>query len=187
MGKVILVTGGARSGKSAFAERLLQEAGAPVLYVATAQACDEEMEERIRRHRARRPPHWRTLEGFAGLGDALRRDRQAGEAVLVDCLTVMITNLVLEADLDQAAEVLGPDTAAAVEARVAAEVEGLLQALAESEDTSVLVTNEVGMGLVPPHPLGRLFRDIAGRMNQLAAARADEVYLVACGIPLRLK
>lgn len=183
--RLVLVTGGARSGKSSFAERLLLEQGGGVLYVATAVPIDDEMRYRIERHRERRPPHWRTLEGYAGLGERIRKTRLFREAVLLDCLTVMITNLVLDtgADFDS----LTPEQADKIETAISAEVTALLDSLQETETTAVVVTNEVGLGLVPDNPMGRFFRDVCGRVNQMVAARADEVYLVVCGLPLRLK
>ncbi|HHV77374.1 MAG TPA: bifunctional adenosylcobinamide kinase/adenosylcobinamide-phosphate guanylyltransferase [Syntrophothermus lipocalidus] len=182
---MVLVTGGARSGKSRWAEYLLQEQGGGVLYVATALPIDEEMQDRINRHRTRRPPHWRTLEGYSGLARLIRETRLFREAVLLDCLTIMVTNLLLDAvkDFDR----VTPQEAETVEKGIEQEVVALVKALREIESTAVIVTNEVGMGLVPDNPLGRLFRDVCGRMNQLVAAEADEVYLVVSGIPLRIK
>jgi len=183
--RLVLVTGGARSGKSRWAEYLLQEQGGGVLYVATALPIDEEMQDRINRHRTRRPPHWRTLEGYCGLARLIRETRLFREAVLLDCLTIMVTNLLLDAvkDFDR----VTPQEAETVEKAIEQEVVSLVKALREIESTAVIVTNEVGMGLVPDNPLGRLFRDVCGRMNQLVAAEADEVYLVVCGIPVRIK
>jgi len=155
------------------------------LYVATALPIDEEMQDRINRHRTRRPPHWRTLEGYCELARLIRETRLFREAVLLDCLTIMVTNLLLDAvkDFDR----VTPQEAETVEKTIEQEVVSLVKALREIESTAVIVTNEVGMGLVPDNPLGRLFRDVCGRMNQLVAAEADEVYLVVCGIPVRIK
>jgi len=183
--RLVMVTGGARSGKSRWAEHMLKEQGGGVLYVATALAIDEEMEDRINKHRARRPRHWRTLEGYSNLAEGIRQTRLFREAILLDCLTIMVTNLLLE-------EIRDPDTITAQQAeqaekKIEQEVMSLLKALREIESTAVIVTNEVGMGLVPDNPLGRLFRDVCGRMNQLVAAEADEVYLVVSGIPVRIK
>jgi adenosylcobinamide kinase/adenosylcobinamide-phosphate guanylyltransferase len=158
------VLGGARSGKSSFAERLAGECGAPVLYVATAEALDEEMAERIRLHRAQRDPLWRTLEAARGVGEATRAALQNARTVLVEDLTLLLANQ-LDEDVTRA------------------EVDTLLGL----PTNVVLVSNEVGMGLVPEHPLGRTFRDALGRLNQHAAAEAAEVYFVIAGLPLRLK
>jgi adenosylcobinamide kinase / adenosylcobinamide-phosphate guanylyltransferase len=160
----VLVLGGARSGKSLFAERLAGECGGPVLYVATAEALDDEMAERIRRHRARRDPAWRTLEAAVDVASAVEASLQDARTVLVEDLTLLLANR-LDEDLAMA------------------EVERLLALPANV----VLVSNEVGMGLVPEHPLGRTFRDALGRLNQHAAGRAAEVYFVIAGLPLRLK
>jgi adenosylcobinamide kinase/adenosylcobinamide-phosphate guanylyltransferase len=164
------VLGGARSGKSAYAERLALELGEPVLYVATATPSDEEMAERIRSHQARRPAGWRTLE--APLHVSARVITELGDArtVLVEDLTLLLSNLMLE-------------DAARAEEQALAEVDALLQLHANV----ILVSNEVGMGLVPSYPLGRQFRDAQGRLNQFAAARVNDVYLMVAGLPLRLK
>lgn len=182
---LIVVTGGARSGKSSFAESLLRERAGEVLYVATAMAFDEEMKDRISKHRQRRPVHWRTLEAYAGLGTGIRENHQRGEAILLDCLTIMISNLLLDTDTDF--EHMTPTKADQLEELVQREVSALLNALRETQSLAVVVTNEVGWGLVPSNSMGRFFRDVAGRMNQLAAAAADEVYLVVCGLPVRIK
>ena len=160
----VLVLGGARSGKSVFAERLAGECGGPVLYVATAEALDEEMAERIRLHRARRDPGWRTLEAPRDVGSAVEAHLQDARTVLVEDLTLLLAN-----SMD--------------EDRARSEIDRLLGL----STNVVLVANEVGMGLVPEYPLGRQFRDALGRLNQHAAARASEVFVVIAGLPLRLK
>ena len=164
-----LVLGGARSGKSAYAESLLGEAGA--VYVATAEAIDDEMRDRIARHRARRGERWTTVEAPLDLADALRVHARnpAGAGVLVDCLTVWLGNLMHAGrDIDR-------------------EARSLLESLDDLEVPAVLVANEVGLGVVPDNPMARAFRDHAGRLNQALAARADRVVLVTAGIPLVLK
>ncbi len=169
---VTLVLGGARSGKSAYAEHLVALAGGsggPGLYVATAEAGDSEMAERIRRHRARRGDAWMTVEEPLELAEALRRYSAPGRPVLVDCLTLWLSNVM------------------AAERDVDAEVAGLTGTLGRLAGSVVLVSNEVGLGLVPATPLGRAFRDHAGRLNQAVAQVADRVILVAAGLPLVLK
>jgi adenosylcobinamide kinase / adenosylcobinamide-phosphate guanylyltransferase len=161
----ILVLGGARSGKSAFAERLAGECGEPVLYVATAEALDAEMAERIRLHQARRPAGWRTLEAARDVAQQTAAALGDTRTVLLEDLTLLLSNL----DGD--------------EPRTQAEIDQVLALPAHV----MLVSNEVGMGLVPANPLGRRFRDALGRLNQHAAARADEVYLLVAGLPLKLK
>jgi adenosylcobinamide kinase/adenosylcobinamide-phosphate guanylyltransferase len=166
----IFVTGGARSGKSAFAERLASDCGEPVLYVATATAVDDEMAERIARHRAQRPTSWPTLE--APLNPAARAAAALGDGrtVLLEDLTLLLSNLMAH---DQAA----------AEPRALDEIDELLALPAHV----VLVSNEVGMGVVPAYPSGRIFRDTLGRINQRAAAACSEAYLLVAGVPLRLK
>ena len=165
----ILVLGGARSGKSTFAEKLAAECGEPVLYVATATATDEEMAERIACHRARRPLSWRTLEVQTSLAEAISSYGVVATTVVED-LTLLLSNHTVR------------DTLTA-EARTCDEVEGLTRL----ESNLVMVSNEIGMGVVPPYALGRAFRDALGRVNQLAAHLASEVYLLVAGLPLRLK
>jgi adenosylcobinamide kinase / adenosylcobinamide-phosphate guanylyltransferase len=170
--KRVLVLGGARSGKSAFAERLAASFGEPVLYVATATVTDAEMAERISRHRAQRPPGWRTLEEPLRVAQRVEADPTPATTVLVEDLTLLLSNFMV-----------GESTEGEAEGAAHAELAGLLALRANL----VLVSNEVGMGIVPPYPLGRVFRDALGRLNQAAASACDEVYLLVAGLPLRLK
>jgi adenosyl cobinamide kinase/adenosyl cobinamide phosphate guanylyltransferase len=165
--KITLILGGARSGKSRYAESLIATLPPPWFYVATAEAGDEEMTARISAHRARRGPEWRTIEAPRHLVAALQK---AGTTpVLIDCLTLWLSNLML-ADID-----------------IEAETAHLERALAAATAPVVLVANEVGSGIVPEHPLGRRFRDLQGMLNQRVAARADSVVLMVAGLPLALK
>jgi adenosylcobinamide kinase/adenosylcobinamide-phosphate guanylyltransferase len=166
---VTLILGGARSGKSRYAERLVESAASRGTYCATAEAGDDEMAERIVAHRARRGPFWRTVEAPLALASAIAAHAEPERPILVDCLTLWMSNLLLAGK--QADE----------EARV------LCRALRKAAGIFVLVSNEVGMGLVPETPLGRTFRDAAGRLNQDVAALADRVVFVAAGLPLVLK
>lgn len=185
MGKLIFVTGGARSGKSRFAEEILS-GREDVLYIATAVPFDDEMKERIRLHRERRDPRWRTAEGYCGLGSIIRSHARERGSLLLDCVTVMVTNLMLEkGDIDW--DTISQIDIASMTKRVEDEVEELLDALSFVRGVAVVVSNEVGMGIVPANPLSRLFRDIAGRANQRIAGAADEVYLTVSGIPLKIK
>lgn len=168
-GELILIGGGARSGKSALALRLARARAAEVTFVATAEAYDEEMAERIARHRAERDATFRTVEEPIDLPGVLLRERGV---VLVDCLTLWLSNLLCRGDAD--AEVL--DAFGQLEA-----------ALAAREACAILVTNEVGLGIVPESPMARSFRDLAGTLHRRLAARADEVYLAAMGLCLRIK
>lgn len=165
-----LIIGGARSGKSSHAERQALEShagGLAVTYIATGEARDEEMAQRIAHHRSRRPAAWRTVEEPLALSDALRREAAPDTCLLVDCLTLWLTNVLL-AERD-------------------AEIAALLAALPELPGRVILVSNEVGWGIVPENALARRFRDEQGRLNQHVAALADNVTLVAAGLPLVLK
>jgi adenosylcobinamide kinase / adenosylcobinamide-phosphate guanylyltransferase len=164
-----LVLGGARSGKSAFAERLVAEAAATRIYLATATAGDDEMRERIAHHRARRSDGWRTVEEPLALVEALARENRAGNAILVDCLTLWLSNL-MHAGKD-----------------VDIESRRLAASLREVSAKIVLVSNEVGLGLVPETPLGRAFRDAQGRLNQAVGAAVSNVAFIAAGLPIWLK
>jgi len=162
-----LVLGGARSGKSRYAEHLIAALPPPWTYVATAEAGDEEMAARIKAHRERRGASWRTVEAPHGLGAVL--SECADTPVLVDCLTLWLSNLMLaKTDIEE-------------------EIQSLEKALAAAASPVVLVANEVGLGIVPDQPLGRWFRDLQGALNQRMAARADRVVLMVAGLPLVVK
>lgn len=182
MALLTLVTGGARSGKSRWAEELARRQGEPVLYVATARVEDPEMAERVRRHRATRPATWETVECPLDAAAALREHGRRARAVLVDCLTLLVSNL-----LEQASRAAGGVVARGVEEAVLSQVEALADAGAALPARVIVVTNEVGSGLVPLSPVARRFRDLAGLANQLLAARAAEVYWLVAGIPVRIK
>ena len=167
--RITLVLGGARSGKSAHAEALLKGHAGARLYIATAEARDAEMEARIAAHRARRGPGWRTVEAPLALAETLEAESRPGAALLVDCLTLWLSNI-LDAGRD-----------------VAAETRRLTDCLARLEGRTVLVANEVGLGIVPENAAARAFRDHAGRLNQAVAEIAGRVVFVASGLPLVLK
>lgn len=180
MGKLIFILGGARSGKSNFAEARAREAGGnDVLYVATATVADEEMRRRVQLHRERRPAAWCTLEAPHAVADAIREHTGDAHTILVDCLSVMVANPLMAPEADPFDE--------ALEAQVLAEVEALAGCAKTVVGEMLVVSNEVGMGVVPGYPLGRAYRDVLGRANQALAARADEVYFVVAGIPQRIK
>ena len=182
MGRLIIITGGARSGKSTFAEKLASKTDS-VLYIATSVPFDDEMKDRVRRHRERRPSSWDTYEGYKGLKDIIAGTGK--KMVLLDCVTIMIANLLMDANLDW--DNVPIDVIDEVEKGIEKEIMGIIEGARKSSADVVLVTNEIGMGLVPEYRLGRIFRDIAGRMNQLVAAAADEVYMVIAGIPVKIK
>jgi len=183
--RLILVTGGARSGKSSFAVNLATQAGGEVLFVATARAGDEEMVRRIAEHQASRPAHWRTLEAPRNVGTAIKGSLSEGQFVILDCLGVLVSNILMDAIGDDA-DACQPRFQS-IKEEVIAEIESLVSAFRHSRSDFVVVTNEVGEGLVPPYPLGRAFRDLVGMANQSLAAQADEVYLLVCGIPVEVK
>lgn len=174
MGKLTLILGGARSGKSDHGERLAQSLTEDVLFVATAQPFDDEMAERITRHQAQRPDHWRTVEAPTEIAAAV--DGEA-RVVLVDCMTLLVSNLlmVLGDDLERAGEV------------VSAELDALLAQIDANDQHWIIISNEVGLGIVPVNRLTRTYRDELGRANQRLAAAADEVILMVAGLPMVVK
>jgi adenosylcobinamide kinase / adenosylcobinamide-phosphate guanylyltransferase len=180
MAEIVLILGGARSGKSRFAEQLARRLGGKeVLFLATAEPADSEMVRRIGFHRASRPHGWQTLETPRNVGPALEQADPTHKIVLIDCLTLLVSNILLSCG-----EVPKPDLA---EERVSAELSTLLQACKLRQGTVVIVSGEVGSGLVPESSLGRLFRDLLGRANQAVAAQSSAAYLLIAGIPVELK
>jgi adenosylcobinamide kinase/adenosylcobinamide-phosphate guanylyltransferase len=177
MAKTIFITGGARSGKSRFAEGVAHRFGTPLGYLATAQTLDDEMAERIQKHRLRRGDAWQTVEEPLHLPQALTCCDGTCKALLVDCLTLWLSNLLFHYQEQ------GEDA----EARIMEDVQRLTATLGAMRTPVIVVSNEVGQGIVPENRLARRFRDIAGQANQLLAAMADEVHVVISGIPLRLK
>jgi adenosylcobinamide kinase/adenosylcobinamide-phosphate guanylyltransferase len=169
--RTILITGGARSGKSRYAEQRAGELGGRRLYVATAEAKDNEMAQRIAEHKLRRGDEWRTIEEPFELSSALLAQRGRTDCALVDCVTLWLSNLLLHRDAGFAGE----------------NVEQLVETLPRLDFHVVLVTNEVGWGIVPENALARQFRDLAGWANQQIAAAADEVILTVAGVPMIVK
>ncbi len=168
-GHVTLVLGGARSGKSGFSERLATESGLERHYIATGRAYDDEMRERIARHRADRGDGWTTHEVPLELAERLTEIDAPGKVVLVDCLTLWVTNLMMdERDIDAAGATL-------------------LRRFENLSGNLILVSNEVGLGIVPDNRMAREFRDHAGRLHQRIAAAADAVFFIAAGLPLKMK
>lgn len=185
MGKMILVTGGSRSGKSTYAEKLAASYGENVMYIATSVPFDDEMKDRVRRHRESRPAHWGTLEAYKNLKQVYMLPDQF-EVVLLDCITVMVTNLLFET-VQGDFEKLDEKEFGVAEKLILKEIEDFVIASKQENKTVVIVTNELGCGLVPEYKSGRVFRDIAGRVNQYIASKADEVYFTVCGIPMKVK
>ena len=180
--RLTLVLGGARSGKSSYAEQMASASGGNVLYLATAQAWDTEMATRIANHRAQRPVHWRTVEAPLQVGAALTLALNSAppcQVVLLDCLTLLASNVLISL----------PETSSEADATAAlmVEVDALLQVYQAHDLVWIIVSNEVGLGLVPPYPLGRLYRDALGRVNQRLAQIADEVLFMVAGLPMVVK
>ncbi len=186
-GRLILLLGGARSGKSRTAEKMAKNLGERVLYVATAEARDEEMRARIEVHRSKRPATWRTIEVTSSVGSAVQSALVEGEVdvVLLDCLTMLLSNVLLEGLPDTEVENLDVGVTAA-QARVSAEVDALLTSFRSCDVPWIIVSNEVGCGVVPATALGRIYRDLLGWSNQRMAEAADSVYLMVAGLPVNL-
>lgn len=189
MGNIVLVLGGARSGKSGFAQSLISDQEryslrTSVFYVATAGIEDDEMARRVARHRADRPDRWKTLEAQNDVVGTLE-EIPSKSIVLLDCVTMMVTNLMFSRRTEW--DGLSMEDERLVEQFVLGEVDRMLEVFRRRDISAVLVSNEVGQGLVPPYPLGRIFRDVAGWANQRIAKEADSVYLITAGIPQIIK
>jgi adenosylcobinamide kinase/adenosylcobinamide-phosphate guanylyltransferase len=172
VGDLLLVTGGVRSGKSRYAVDRACAWGERILYVATCQPADDEMWERVRRHQAERPASWTTIESGPEIIRTIQMQGPKADGILLDCLTLFVSSLLVSG---------------AGELEVVQRVEELCAALRQVPRPSAIVTNEVGWGVVPETPLGRLFRDVAGGANQVAARQAQEVVLLVCGVPMVVK
>ncbi|UCD15200.1 MAG: bifunctional adenosylcobinamide kinase/adenosylcobinamide-phosphate guanylyltransferase [Candidatus Omnitrophota bacterium] len=172
MGKLKFIIGGARSGKSRFASETAKKAAGKVAFVATSQALDKEMEERIQLHKKIRPPTWQTFEEFKDIAPLIKRIGNQFDTIIIDCLTLYVSNLLLEGAEDNTIE---------------KGVSSLIEEIKQIKSDVFIVSNEVGLGVVPDNRLARRFRDLAGRINQLVATRSDEVTFIACGIPMALK
>ena len=171
------ILGGARSGKSRLAQELAAKLGKKVLFVATGEPRDEEMRARILSHQKSRPATWRTLEAPTGLAKAISKEIGDAQVVIIDCITLLVSNLMGDENVD--AEML--------EKRVNAELKSLTSLMQKSSVRFIIVSNELGLGLVPPYPAGRVYRDALGVANQMLARQADEVYFMVAGIAITLK
>ena len=181
MGKLTILLGGARSGKSTLAEKLAAQLSDRVLYVATAIPFDDEMELRIEKHKKQRPHSWKTLEIPTGIGKALQAEIQSFDVILIDCITLLVNNMFMERSIDPE----NPEEDEITE-WIMHEMDELEELIKSSSANWIVVSNEVGMGLVPPYPLGRVYRDSLGWANQRLVSLADEAYLMIAGkaIPL---
>ena len=205
--KFILILGGARSGKSSFAQSMATKLGEKVLFVGTGQPLDEEMASRIEEHKRIRPKNWRTLEIDVKVGQRLKERIEDADVVLLDCLTLLVSNILTKAGEESSCHCepfvschsegekrpknlawdrLG-EAISEAEKQVMAEVKGLIECINKHKGTFIVVSNEVGLGLVPENKLGRVYRDLLGKANQLLAQHADEVYFMASGIPVKIK
>lgn len=177
--KSTLIIGGARSGKSSYAQELALKSGRDVLFVATAEAGDEDMKRRIEKHRQARPATWQTLEVTNHVGSRISRNIGKAKTVIIDCITLLVSNIFQQHDEDTDADI--------IEKGVTAEIEELVECIDGVGASFILVTNEVGLGLVPAERVSRLYRDLLGRANQRLAQHADEVILMVAGIPVTVK
>ena len=182
MGELTLILGGARSGKSTFAEKMAAEQDGKVVYIATAEAKDDEMVARIKKHQAERPLSWQTLEIPTNIGAYLAQNPITADVVLLDCLTLLVTNVLLveNPDLEDIDE-------GRSETAVATEISALITTIQQSNAHWLIVSNEVGLGLVPPYPIGRIYRDTLGRANQQLAKAANHVHFLVAGLPITVK
>lgn len=177
---IILVTGGARSGKSSFAENLYKNEN-EVVYIATSKIFDKEMENRVEAHRKQRPITWRTFEANYNLDKAVEKE----DFYLLDCITLLSSNIMY--DITKDLEDIDFSTQEKVEKRITNELDKLINKIRRENKNLILVTNELGMSIVPENKLARIYRDVQGRINQKVAKESDQVYLVVCGLPVRVK
>ena len=188
MAKMTFVIGGARSGKSAFAEELAKKYN-DVVYIATAEVKDEEMRDRIQIHRARRPFNWKTIEAPFHVDMVVSNLNEKAGVVYIDCITLYITNMLLSDDAANSADSAGMqrEILKQKQSQMLGEINKLSKVCRESKSDVIIVSNEVGLGIVPDNALSRVFRDIAGSANQIIADEADEVYFMVAGIAQRIK
>ena len=177
--KCILILGGGRSGKSSLAVEMALERGGKVLFVATAEPRDEEMKRRISAHKKSRPESWQTLETPLNLGSEISKNVGTAKTVIIDCVTLLVNNI-----FEKYGE---KGTAGTLEKAIESEITALLECVEKSHATFIIVSNEVGLGIIPVDSVSRLYRDLLGRANQALAARADQVYMLVAGLKMTLK
>jgi adenosylcobinamide kinase / adenosylcobinamide-phosphate guanylyltransferase len=180
LGNLILITGGVRSGKSGYAQELASKLDNKVLFVATAEALDDEMRLRITEHRKTRPPEWQTLEVTNDIGYQIRNNVSTVNVVIIDCITLLLNNIFSKQSQNDLMPTL-------IETVTNSEISKLINQIQELSATFIIVTNEVGSGIVPDNEIARLYRDLLGKTNQMLAEQAKEVYLMISGIPLKIK
>lgn len=183
---ITLVIGGARSGKSTFAQEICTEQSIHVAYIACGISTDDDMEARIQMHINQRPKTWKTIEKYSDFGELPKlNDYINSDCILLDCITTMISNLMLDEDIDY--DTCTMDVIYSIESSILKQIDTLLDTIAADSKHLVIVTNEVGLSVVPAYRLGNIFRDIAGRANAHIAKRADSVYMLVAGIPMKIK
>jgi len=195
MSQFTLITGGARSGKSSFAELLAAQAKCPVTYIATAQIWDTEMAIRVKKHQEQRPSSWQLIEEPMNIRDTLTQLKNEDGVILLDCVTLWLTNMLLAGQADQPQTDQGTPSESQtsshiykqVEPQILTKVQEVAQLAQEIKPKVIFVTNEVGQGIVPENPMARAYRDLAGRSNQILARKAEQVYMVIAGYPIGLK
>ena len=183
--RIVFIIGGARSGKSSYAQEMAGSISGKVLFVGTAEPLNEDMQTRIEKHQRERPASWQTLEASTNIAEEITCHIGDAGVVLIDCLTLLTSNLILgeergfagEKEIDEKAD----------ENRAMAEIEALIEFMNKSDATFIIVSNDVGLGLVPENQLGRIYRDVLGRVNQLVARHASEVDFLVAGIPVKVK
>lgn len=185
MSKLILVTGGSRSGKSNFAESLCSRQNNSTAYIATSIPFDEEMKDRVRKHKESRPSIWKTYEIYKDIYSIIEEISKEHKTVILDCVTLLVNNLMFDYGLDF--DNSTPEEINEMETYIKKQIEKLIYKIEKTELYFVIVTNELGMSLVPDNKLCRVYSDIVGRINQYIAKKADEVYFVVSGIPVKIK
>ncbi len=179
----ILIIGGARSGKSHFARELALKLGKPTLFVATAVAGDEEMRQRIEKHKKSRPKTWHTLEVTTHISNEIVQKIGNAKVVIIDCITLLVNNIFSQYGSQTGEQIDAP----LIESKLNDEINELVECINRVNTSFIIVTNDVGLGLVPANELGRLYRDFLGRTNQILAQQVDEVYLMVAGLPVPIK
>ncbi|OPJ55790.1 bifunctional adenosylcobinamide kinase/adenosylcobinamide-phosphate guanylyltransferase [Alkalithermobacter paradoxus] len=185
MSRIIMITGGARSGKSSFAEKLCKEQNSKVAYIATSVPFDEGMKDRIEKHRKMRPNSWTTYEVYKDIYKYISDISTSHEVVLLDCITLLINNLMFDFDIDW--DNCKADEVDSIEEYIQNQITLLIDEIRKTNLQFVFVSNEIGMGVVPANRLSRIYTDIAGRINQRISSLSDEVYFVVSGIPIKIK
>ncbi|MFK4785700.1 bifunctional adenosylcobinamide kinase/adenosylcobinamide-phosphate guanylyltransferase [Fusobacterium sp. MFO224] len=186
MGKVIYVSGGACSGKSFFSEKYIEKKYSKKIYLATGIPFDQEMKDRIEKHIKQRGNNWKTIENYKNLKDILKEFAEEYDIILLDCLTNLITNYMIM-DNDIIWDKATPKNVDDIKETITKEITSLIDFIKENNIDILIVSNEVGMGSIPDYPLGRFFRDINGKLNQLIAAKSEEAYFIVSGLPIKLK